>query len=280
MPTLLVIPLAIAGVFVLAMAGLGNTDAARLTMRVEIELAKLLALLGCGIAATSFAPREYMRRAWAFQGASYALILTRDLLFATGLVGPRIHGWNSDYFNASILLAANTCGVIGSYMLARAWTQAGLALPGSRARNTAMVMTTVLISIAVAGPSAVIDVRAVMAGRTLSLVGLASDLGDLVGFCFIAPVFLTALALRGGLLVWPWALLTAGLMGWVGYDLVHAVSLAVFRGPEPHNVRVLAEVFRSLACTFTFIAGLSQRLVLRSSAAVAAAPPASLQSEG
>src|SRR5262245_41490981 len=278
MRRLLVIPLTLSLVFVLAMVALGETPGGRLTMRFGIEAAKLLALIGCTIAATSFAPGEYMRRAWAFQGASYALLLTRDLVFVTGFLGPRIYGYNSDYFNGGMVLAANTCGVIGSFMLARAWTVAGLALPGSRARNTAMVAATVLISIAIAGPPTVIDVRALMGGRTLSLVGIASDLGDLVGFCFIAPVFLTALALRGGLLAWPWALLTAGLMGWVGYDSVHTMGRIVTRMDQiPFNLRIVAEVFRSLACTFTFVAGIAQRRVLRSSEEVA--PPASARGE-
>jgi TRAP-type C4-dicarboxylate transport system permease small subunit len=118
-----------------------------------------------------------------------------------------------------------------------------------------------------------------MDGRTLSLVGLGSDLGDLVGFCFIAPVFLTALALRGGLLAWPWALLTAGFMGWVGYDIVNTV-VRVLAGMNqlPFHLRILAEVFRSFACTFTFIAGISQRLVLRSSAEME--PPKSARGGG
>src|SRR5262245_39666413 len=92
---LLVIPLILVVGFVLAMVSLGLSPVGRLTMRFEIEAAKLLALIGCTIAATSFARGEYMRRAWAFQGASYALLLTRDLLFVTGFIGPRIYGYNS-----------------------------------------------------------------------------------------------------------------------------------------------------------------------------------------
>src|SRR5207244_3662885 len=94
-----------------------------------------------------------------------------------------------------------------------------------------------------------------------NLMWTASTVGDIVSFSLIAPMLLTALALRGGALAWPWALLTASLVSWLGVDAV------VFFGPAIHlsdaQAKLTLEVFRGLACTFAMSAGFAQRLVSR-----------------
>ncbi|HEU4536260.1 MAG TPA: hypothetical protein VFS00_19180, partial [Polyangiaceae bacterium] len=77
-------------------------------------------------------------------------------------------------------------------------------------------------------------------------------------------VFFTALALRGGRLIWPWALMTTGFLFWLLYDagLVLAEAFALW----DLRARVLRESFRAAACLYTFSAGVAQALALRDAA--------------
>jgi hypothetical protein len=94
----------------------------------------------------------------------------------------------------------------------------------------------------------------------------------MLSLCLIAPLLLTALALRGGLIGWPWALLTTSYVAWLLYDavLVYGPSL----GADPATVRLASEVCRALGCTYGFSAGLAQRAVVDDMLRPAAALPA------
>ena len=81
---------------------------------------------------------------------------------------------------------------------------------------------------------------------------------DILGLCLVAPLLLTAVSLRSGLFVWPWALITAGRIAWLLYD----AAVAVEAGPPPLGFP-LSEVFRGLGMNYLFAAGLAQLLVIR-----------------
>jgi hypothetical protein len=74
------------------------------------------------------------------------------------------------------------------------------------------------------------------------------------------PVLRAALVLGGGLVAWPWLLLTASLVAWLGYDATAVYGGAA--GLDHRTVRVVEEVFRSLGAAFAFAAGIAQRWVM------------------
>ena len=82
--------------------------------------AKLFALFGCLVAGLSFERDEHMRRGWLLQAATYGLlalrdgILHRDLLIDHATVEAR-------WIDAALVTAANTAGVLSSWILSRAW---------------------------------------------------------------------------------------------------------------------------------------------------------------
>lgn len=230
-------------------------------IRVEIESAKLLALVGCVVAARAFSRGDYLRTAWAMHAACYALLLTRDAIFLGVLRDGMAFGLRYVYVQALLVTGANGCAMVGSIMLARAWRVAGLENPGRPVTRVVATALWILLSVSITGRATMIDARQLASGHLEALVGLSSDVTDLLSMCLIAPVFFTALALRGGLLRWPWALVTAGLLFWLLYDaglvLAEAFSL------EPLSARVLRESFRGAACLYSLVAGLAQQLVLR-----------------
>jgi hypothetical protein len=91
-----------------------------------------------------------------------------------------------------------------------------------------------------------------------SLVSIASRGGDIFSFVLIAPLLLTTVVLRQGLLVWPWALLSASGLCWLCADFSNAAFLHL--GND--QVGPLYDVFRFPACLFVLTAGIAQRWVI------------------
>jgi hypothetical protein len=252
---LVVFPLAWVAAFLLGDSLLHGTPQHAVFVRTQIELAKALSLLGAWAAARVFERGDYPRRAWLLIAACSALLLLRDLTLAPlgfEAVGAR----RLALLRGVLVVAANLAQVLGTWILARAWRRASLSLPGSRASRFAVTVATIALSLAFAGPAFVTNVGRVRAGDLTAAAGAASAFGDIVSLCLIAPLLLTALALRGGLIGWPWSLLTASYAAWLGYD-------AVLVGLGPDAVRSAAEAFRALGSTLGCSAGLAQFLVVR-----------------
>lgn len=227
-------------------------------LRIEIELAKILATAGGFAAALAHDRGEHLRRAWFLLGGSTLFFLIRDLTLAplgfesmgeTPLLAVR----------AVLVILGNVVAVTGVYMLARTWSVAGLALPVRPRGQAAAVVAAALIAFALAGPGVFSFGRRLLAGDLGATAGAVSSLGDMVTLILIAPLLLTAVALRGGMFAWPWGLLTAGCMAWLSYDGFVALGPALGLGVD--GTRTGAELCRGLACTFTCSAGLAQRWI-------------------
>ncbi|HEU4534690.1 MAG TPA: hypothetical protein VFS00_11255, partial [Polyangiaceae bacterium] len=95
-------------------------------IRAEIEAAKLLAFAGCVVAARAFSPGDYLRRAWTLLAACYACLLARDGLFLALDEGDLVFGLRHGHVQAFLSTVANAVGLVGSFMIARAWHVAGL----------------------------------------------------------------------------------------------------------------------------------------------------------
>jgi hypothetical protein len=237
-------------------------------LRTEVEMAKALTLIGSWAAALAFEKGAYQRRAWFFIGGCMALLLTRDL---TLLPFFRRFDARSLAVAAGILVAlANVSQVIGTWMLARTWKVAQLALPGSATAQWLTVAVVGLLAAAFAGPSVLRSGGPLLQGDLSRAAGVFSALGDMVSLWLIAPLLLTALALRGGLFGWPFALLTASYAAWLGYDALGVLGADL--GLGAHATRAGSELFRALGCLYGLSAGLAQRAVVGRVRGLAAAP--------
>ena len=110
-------------------------------LAAAVESAKVLALVGCLAAALAFEPEDYLRRAWLLLAACALLLLGRDVVALAG--GPVIA-------QGVLATAGNGCSVVGTWILARAWTVAGLdesdALAGKWPLRAGAITVSLLVT--------------------------------------------------------------------------------------------------------------------------------------
>lgn len=251
--TLAVAPLALVAAM-LGVWSLAPAEARPTVLAVSVASSKVLAIGGCLIAAWTFEAGDYLRRAWLLLAACIVGLFGRDLVALAG--GPAV---------AQGLLATlgNGCSVAGTWMLARAWRVAGLE-EDRTSRSWALPAATVVVALLVTGWPIANDLRALARGEVFAVVPLVSDLADAIVLALLAPLLRTTLALEGGALRWPWALLTVGNLLWLVFDVLYGI-LAV-RQVDPSGVRIATDGLRVLATLYACSAGLAQRRAVRNAA--------------
>jgi hypothetical protein len=219
-------------------------------------LVRVLAFIGCFLAASVFERGDHLRSAWEWLGAGTVAILLRDLLRLFPAFQPAAAGPWQQAVLSGLGVLANFALLIGIWTLARSWKKAAIELPGGRSGVLAVSLVTAALAVLVAGPGALKGAQALSQGDWKFLIFFVSSVVDIISLCLITPLLLTAVSLRGGLFSWPWGLITASQLTWLLYD--GAAALAPTPGGFP-----LAEVFRGLAETTLFAAGVAQYLVIR-----------------
>jgi hypothetical protein len=124
----------------------------------------------------------------------------------------------------------------------------------------ATIALVTLAAVAFVAPGLWSDWKDARGGDASAMINVAGDLGDVASFLLITPVLLTAVALRGGRLVWPWALLTAGNVAWLLFDA--PVALGTLTGGMTPGLKNATEMARVAACLFYAGAGMAQRWAL------------------
>lgn len=227
--------------------------------RVVVLILKSLAAAGAAAAGFRFLRRDYLRAAWLLTATCFGLLFLKDLLFGLGWRHV-IFPVGVAYVRGGFTLAANICGAVGALLLARAWSVAGLIHPGSSVAKIAMYAGGIVVALATAGHATLIDLHALLGGDPQRIPAFASDLGDIAGLVLVAPVLLTAIALRGGLLAWPWALMAASQLSWLFYDAAGTFG----NWSQSYAVEKVGveELLRALALLYGFASGLAQRWVM------------------
>lgn len=257
---LAIMPLLVAMVVVVLDLILASSPAYPIFKRAQLEAVRLACIIGMLAAALKFRRGEYLRKAWMLLSINMMVFLLRDVLFIVQELGIDLFGNENNYniFSGIMVVIGNVFGVIGMFVLARAWKVADLELPGPKWGQQALFVIAVLLSFIIVGPTAYKHLFLLLEGSTRSMIGLGSSLGDIISLCLIAPLLLTALALRGGLLVWPWLLITASSISWLFYDATAFLEASTTSIPK----LIVYEAFRTLACMFGFAAALAQRFVV------------------
>lgn len=261
---LVIFPLLYAVVFVViaVWAGADNLHPFVLGQKV---LVRLLAIVGCYWAVSVFERGDHLRRAWHWLALAAILVLVRDLIVLPSRLAGSTQLSEEPVLRMVVLglgVASNVGLFAGVWLLARSWKVAALQLPGGRSRMIVVTVIAAALALAVAGPGAFKNVQSVIAGDFAALIMAVSAVVDILSLCLLAPLLMTAIALRGGHFFWPWALLTASLLSWLLYDAGAAVE-GLDRVKEAIGAFPLAEVFRGLALNLQFAAGLAQFMVIR-----------------
>jgi hypothetical protein len=212
-----------------------------------------LATIGPLMAASTFDRGDYLRRAWLCFGAAAAFLFLAQLSrFWTGPSNGM--GW----IRVGAIFLSNTATSVGSILFARTAGKAGLELPGSKLSRGGGYVISVGIALLFAVPALLQPIQHFSTSRLPGgLVPFFATIGDATSLALIAPILMTALALRGGLIAWPWIFLTCGELSWLIFD----AAIAVIPDDAPAWLQDSATCFRMAAFAFTFAAGLAQKRV-------------------
>lgn len=253
---LAVFPLLYAVVFIVIAWYLGANAGSPFVVGQKL-LARVLAVSGCLAAVAAFGRGDHLRHAWLWLFVTSALVLIRDVIrvFFFEVSPPALS--QAGLFLSALGVLSNVALLVGLLMLAWAWKVAAIELPGGRGGAIAVTLGAAVLAIAVAGPGAVEQGRALLQQDWSAATLFASAVVDILALCLLAPLLLTALALRGGSFGWPWALVTASVLGWLFYDA------AVYYAASEAGEFPLADVFRGLALNYLFVAGLAQRFAVQ-----------------
>jgi hypothetical protein len=220
----------------------------------------LLALVA--IAAAAAASRfnwwsEYAGRSWTLFFIAYSILTASELArrFLPQVGAAR-----------EVLVAVGNVAIIGAYWLAsRSLKVAGLDFQSSTARRIVVIVLALGLALALCWGSFWSEIVSARAGE-LHIGSLISVLADMITFVLVAPLLLTAFALRGGRLFWIFALLTTGTFGW----MVNQGSSSVLRAVGwQEAIRTGRMLGFALACCFISAAAFTQWLAVRRGTSVA-----------
>ncbi len=196
------------------------------------------------LAAWRFGVRDRVGRAWALMALAGTIGLLQAILF-----GVAFHGSGAGVpamvaaFRLTGIIALNLSAVSALALFSRVWNDTGLT-PEWRRQATVI---SVVVALAIAGRATFGDIMSIAHGAGWTWAGsLASDVGDIAGIAFMGPVLATALAMRGGLLVWPWALLFCNTFCWLLYDAGGRLP-TMWRLTTDFALPVLAQLFLAAA---------------------------------
>jgi hypothetical protein len=202
-----------------------------------------------------FSPGDKLFTAWLMLGSGYALAGIRYLVRLYGLVTgadplsrPLLDG---------MLILQNVLIAISLLWFVRAWRETGLAMPLSRSSSFLWIVIGVVVAVVVGGYPLVQGIATARADTVL----LVSTLGDIVGIALIVPLALSALALRGGLLMHAWIYLAACEVFWLAYDVWLAFRQSA--GVGPRVGQGVEQMVRVMAIMFAFVATIAQRRAIR-----------------
>ncbi len=227
-------------------------------LAVVMATTKLAGALGCLAAAQGFDAGDYLRRAWLVSAAAMAFLFMRDVLVTTGLDAalPAPAWWLG-----GLVLACNVTTVYGLWLMARVFNAVGLASEQDEKRWRAYMRAALLVAIALTFPSLRATFEEFQKGEPRAIAWFFSAVGDALSLALVAPMLLTAVAMRGGLLIWPWALLTVSIAAWLLYDI--ASVLAYYGLLSAASMVMVERFFSAVASMYTAAAGLAQRHIVR-----------------
>lgn len=187
----------------------GALDSGARTLYNASARTLLLALVAAAaaLAASRFGwTREYVGRAWTLFAVAYGVLTAGEVL--------RRFFTNASLASEICIVVANLAIIAAYVVTARSFKAAGLDFGGSRMKTMIATGISLVIALLLCHQSIIGGFAALRAG-SFTPSDLVSPLADVVTFALVAPLLLTAFALRGGQQFWMFALLTIGTVGWM-----------------------------------------------------------------
>jgi len=219
----------------------------------------LFAAGGTLVAAFTFGPGERLRPAWLLVSASYLVLVPAMIRLGPKGSGLYLEATRAPWVDSLATIASGSLAVAGFLLLSRAWHASGLDTTSRTGRVVAR-LGALAVAVAMAGPDLAEQLPAALGGDVEAAGDVLTDLLDGGLFVVAVPVLRAALVLGGGLVAWPWVLLTASLTAWLGYDAI--IVYGGVAGLDGRTMRVIEEVCRTLGAAMAFSAGIAQRWVM------------------
>jgi hypothetical protein len=248
-------PLLAGSIMALVLVFIGPERAA--FYRGEVAIMEAWALAGSLAAALQLQRGDYLRNAWLLFAFSYSLYFVGDLTLTTGVFSDRSF---TPLANGILTVVGNIAAALATWKLARASRIAGLEPPWSPPVRITIQLVAIGLALVVTGGATIAYTRQLAQGDLQAIRMLASCAGDIFCFSLLGPMFLTAISLRGGVLVWTWALLTLSGLAWLGVDGAATFLPAI--GVSESTSQDTFETLRCIANGYLGTAGLYQRWIL------------------
>jgi hypothetical protein len=231
-----------------AIAGIGMAldDPARFYRAVLIAAA-LVTAASAFVTTSKFIPSDKLYACWLFVGIGYTLSTIRYSLRLAAMIRGGADLLPRAALDAMLVLQ-NLAIAIALLMFVLAWRSTGLTTGGWGLTALGAVM-----ALLVGGYPLVQGFQT----RGADTVLLISTAGDIVGIALIVPLVMSALALRGGLLMHTWLYLALCEFFWMLYDIWLAVRGRLGIGDRA-GVGI-EQMIRVAAIMFAFIATVAQR---------------------
>lgn len=244
--------------FVVALVTAGGMflepDSGAMYHRVVLIGAAFATAVSAFLTMVKFAREDRLYACWLLIGAGYSLAGLRYILRVVTL----LTGTTFPQPMLDVMLILQNVAIAGAlWLFVRAWRATGLAAPGSRSAQVVSTIAGIAIAIVVGG----FPLLRGIANANADLVLLVSTLGDMVGLALIVPLMMSALAMRGGLLMYTWVFLAASEVAWLCYDIWYSIRPELTL-PLPTG-RGIEEAIRIVAVLFAFAATVAQRRAIR-----------------
>jgi hypothetical protein len=251
MNRLLLVPL---GCAVVASMGMLLTDPSMFYRAILIAAAFATAISALATMSL-FSPGDKLFVTWLLLGGGYALAAIRYSVRLYALVT------GADPLSRTVLdgmlILQNVVIAISLWLFVRSWRTTGLATPLSRGRALLWVIVGIAVAVVAGGYPLLQGIVTAKADTVL----LVSTLGDMVGIALIVPLMMSALALRGGLLMHTWIYLAACEGFWLLYDVWLAFRQSAAIGPRVGLG--VEQIVRIAAIMLAFAATVAQRRAIR-----------------
>lgn len=249
---------AICGVMVLVVLDLlvvGDlTEASRLwyvaTLRIVLySLATILA----GLAAAQFGwLSQHLGRAWTLFSLEFLLLLVNYIVRRTAP--------DADLALDLSVIGANGVQVAAYWLMARSLNAAGIGYLTSQSKRILLTLLALAVAVLLCYSSLLAEWQSIRAGD-VRIGSIVSVVSDVITFTLIAPLAMSAFALRGGQLFWIFGYLTLAVFGWMLNQSASALTEYFLVGDDP--LRTIRGAGVAIATLFTAAAAATQWLAAR-----------------
>ena len=218
-----------------------------------IALAYLGGTVGPFLAALRFDRGDQMRLAWGSLAVANCIAAIGIALisgpFHTPDPQPSPAAWLENV-RLAMDLVLNALTVFALALFSRVWRSLGLQPPWYR-QATALAFA---LGCLVVGPSLIHALEAMISGPARPWSMLISPTADLLAITLMGPLAASAVAMRGGALMWPYVFLSADCVAWLFFD-----AGALLSGDAQ---RIADSFLASTGMLYCGAAGLAHRRVL------------------